>query len=80
MSGNDLLVMIPTRGRRAQCERLLASFAETATCADIVFVLDPDDEATYEGMDWGDAARAVLDPRAYLAGKLNKTASAVADT
>ena len=31
-------------------------------------------------MDWGDASCAVLDPRAYLAEKLNKTASAVADS
>ena len=80
MSGSDLLVMVPTRGRRAQCERLLASFRETASPAtDILFILDPDDTA-YEGMDWGDAPRAVLDPRAYLTGKLNKTAEAVVDS
>lgn len=78
--GNDLLVMIPTRGRRKQCERLLASFTETATCADIVFIIDADDQDTYESVEWGDAARAVLEPRAYLTGKLNKTAETVADT
>ena len=43
MSDNDLLVMVPTRGRRAQCERFLAAFAETATCSDLLFILDPDD-------------------------------------
>ena len=79
LSGNDLLVMVPTRGRRAQCERLLKSFTETATCADLLFITDPDDQDTYEGMDWGDATCAVLDPREYLTGKLNKTALAMAD-
>jgi hypothetical protein len=79
LSDNDLLVMVPTRGRRAQCERLLASFRGTATCADILFILDPDDQETYAGMDWGDAPCAVLDPRAYLSAKLNKTAEAVID-
>jgi hypothetical protein len=78
LSDNDLLVMVPTRGRRAQCERLRKSFAETATCADLLFITDPDDDA-YEGMDWGEASAAVLDPREYLTGKLNKTALAMAD-
>ena len=77
---NDLLVIVPTRGRRAQCERLLKSFWDTATCADLAFVTDPDDQDTYAGVDWGDAACGVLDPRAYLTGKLNKTAEAMADT
>ena len=79
MSGNDLLVMVPTRGRRAQCERFLEAFRETATCADLLFVTDPDDADTWTGMDWGDAAVAELAPREYLAGKLNKTAMAMTD-
>ena len=76
---SDLLVMVPTRGRRAQCERFLAAFSETATCADLVFVTDGDDQETYAGMDWGTATHAVLDPRDYLTGKLNKTAEAMTD-
>ena len=79
MSENDLLVMVPTRGRRAQCERLLKSFTETATCADLLFILDPDDLDTYAEMDWGPATTAILEPREYLTGKLNKTALAMAD-
>jgi hypothetical protein len=78
LADNDLLVMVPTRGRRAQCERLLESFAETATCSDLLFIADPDDEDTYEGMDWGPAVQAVLDPREYTTGKLNKTGLAMA--
>lgn len=78
MTGNDLLVMVPTRGRREQCERLMETFTATATCADILFITDPDDTA-YDGMDWGTAAHAVLEPREYLSGKLNKTGMAMAD-
>ena len=75
---SDLLVMVPTRGRREQCERLLKSFRDTAKHADILFILDPDDEAAYEGMDWGDALHAVLAPRGTLSDKLNQTAAAMA--
>lgn len=71
--------MVPTRGRRAQCERLLESFTETSTCADIVFITDPDDQETYEGVQWGDALCGMLEPRAYLSGKLNQTAIALID-
>ena len=75
----DLLVMVPTRGRRAQCERLLKSFQETASPdTDLLFITDPDD-TSYEGMVWGEAAVAELAPREYLTGKLNKTAMAMAD-
>jgi hypothetical protein len=79
VSGSDLLVIVPTRGRRANCERLLESFTETASPGtDLLFVTDPDDDA-YDGMDWGVAVQAVLEPREYLTGKLNKTALAMAD-
>lgn len=78
MPDNDLLVIVPTRGRRANCERFLAAFAETSTCSDLLFVSDPDDDA-YTDMDWGQASHGVLEPRLYLSGKLNKTAEAMAD-
>ena len=44
-----------------------------------MFITDGDDQDTYDGMDWGTATHAVLDPRDYLTGKLNKTAEAMAD-
>lgn len=78
MSDNDLLVMVPTRGRRENCERFIEAFTETATCSDLLFITDPDDEA-YDGMEWGPAVCATLDPREYLVGKLNKTALAMAE-
>ena len=81
MSDNNLLVMIPTRGRRAQCERLLESFTETTTGddTDLVFISDGDDQDTYAGFDWGPATHAVIDPRMPFSGKLNSVAAVAAD-
>ena len=75
----NLLVIVPTRGRRKQCERLLESFEKTTDNAELVFVTDVDDQETYEGMDFGTALHAMLNPREFLSGKLNKTAMACAD-
>lgn len=72
----NLMVMVPTRGRRVQCERLLESFRENTDNADIAFILDQDDEETYKDMEWGDALAGVLTPRESLSGKLNQTAAA----
>lgn len=75
-----ILVMIPTRGRRKQVERLLESHAEnTGKAAELVFILDPDDEETYDGVDWGDSLAGVMSPRGSLAEKLNRTAADFAD-
>ena len=73
------MVMVPTRGRPERLRECLDSFTKTATCADICVITDPDDQA-YDGYDFGDAAHGVLEPRAFLTGKLNKTAEAFADT
>jgi len=76
---DDLLVMVPTRGRPEQCARLLASFRETASPGtDIAFILDPDQEDAYKDVEWGDALQAVLAPRGTLAEKLNQTATQMA--
>ena len=75
-----MLVMVPTRGRRVQFERLLQSFRETASPGtDLLAILDPDDEDTYDGVEWGNVLHAVLAPRGTLADKLNQTAAAVVD-
>lgn len=74
------MVMIPTRGRRALAERCLKSYTDTVSLetTEIAFITDPDDQGTYEGMDWGPAACGVLEPRAgSLSELLNKTAEAV---
>ena len=79
MTARSLLVMIPARGRRANAERCLKSYTDTVSLdsTEITFITDPDDDS-YDGMDWGPAVHAVLDPRAYVAEKLNKTALAMA--
>jgi len=76
---SSLLVMVPTRGRRAQCERLLKSFEENTDEAEITFITDDDDQETYADMDWRAAVHGMLSPRELLSGKLNRTADACAD-
>jgi hypothetical protein len=55
----SLLVMVPTRWRRENCERLLKSFKEATDTADLLFITDEDDDS-YEGMDWDIAGHAVI--------------------
>jgi hypothetical protein len=76
----SLMVMIPTRGRRALAERCLKSYIDTVSLesTEVVFISDGDDQETYAGVDWGPASTAVLDPRAEsLSQLLNETASAL---
>ena len=79
MSDLSLLVMVTTRGRRPQVERLLESFEKTTDSADVMFIMDPDDEDTYEGIDWGNALTSTLSPRGTNVEKLNRTAQAFWD-
>lgn len=76
----SLLVMVPTRNRRDQAERLLKSF-ETSEPADetvLMFITDEDDDS-YESTDWGSAVHAVLSPRAPLTEIFNRVALEHAD-
>ena len=68
----ELLVMVPTRGRRAQCERFMKTFQETSDLekTTLVFVTDSDDDA-YQDMDWGIASAMLVEPREFLVKKLN---------
>src|ERR1700760_1702266 len=77
----SLLVMCPTRGRRANAERLLKSFEETAVLetTKLLFITDSDDQATYEGMDCGEASMGMMDPPESLTGKLNRTSDTFVD-
>ncbi len=76
---SDLLVIVPTRTRPAQCVRLIESFEKTADDATLLFVTDSDDDS-YDGMDWRGHRHAVLDPPATcLAQKLNNAVAGVID-
>lgn len=74
-----LLIMTPIRGRKANCERLIKSFNDTVDDADMVFIMDPDDIDTYEGVDWGRTWYEILDPRAMIGPKRNHAARVYAD-
>ena len=75
-----LLVMIPTRWRRENCERSLKSFKEATDSADLVYITDADDDS-YEGMDWDVATNAVLDlgMRVGTTAKVNAVSEAAID-
>jgi hypothetical protein len=75
----SMLVMVPARGHRKQAEALLESFEKNTDSAELVFILDPDDQDTFEGIDWKDAAVVALSPRGSLAEKLNETAAGFID-
>jgi len=70
----SLVIIVPIRGRKANCERLLKSYEDTTENADMVFILDPDDLDTYEGVDWGRTRQLVLDPRGMIGPKRNMAA------
>jgi len=70
-----LMIMTPVRGRRANLQRLLKSYEDTCDFADMVVIMDPDDLATYDGVDWGRAGTMVLDPRGMIGPKRNAAAA-----
>lgn len=65
-----LLTIIPTRRRPVQCARLIESYDKTTDKADLLFVLDPDDNS-YEETDWKGHATVTMDPRGTMVQKLN---------
>lgn len=71
-----MIVIVPTRGRKAQCERLIDSFDKTAESAELLFVVDEDDK-TYEEMDWKGHGVTTMNPRGTLSQKLNHTVDAI---
>jgi hypothetical protein len=75
----NLAIMVPVRGRKANCERLLKAFHDTVDSADMYFILDPDDLETYEGVDWGRARQLILDPRGMIGPKRNFAADLLKD-
>jgi hypothetical protein len=56
----SLLVMVPTRWRRENVERQVKSFTENTSNADIIYIIDDDDQDTYEDIDWGIASHTVF--------------------
>jgi hypothetical protein len=48
---NDLLVLVPSRGRPKNQERFLEYFFKNSTISDVCFILDFDDESNYSRLD-----------------------------
>lgn len=71
----SLLTIIPTRGRPEQCAQLIESFEKTTDDADLLFVIDSDDDS-YEGFDWRGHACVVTGVWPSMVEKLNLVAAA----
>lgn len=77
----SLLVFTPTRGRRQRCEEMLESFREMTDHADLLFIVDEDDQDTYKDMNWDGAESAVFGGgKGTLSDIINHTAMGFADT
>ena len=70
---NDLLVLLPTRGRRELATACAESFAKTASDAEMLLITDIDD-SSYDGIFWPRNVRTCIIPRLPLSGKLNQIA------
>ena len=77
----SLLVMIPVRNRPEKIPGLIKSYDEATTGAgtELMFISDSDDDS-YKDTDWGNHVHAVLSPREYVVGKMNRTALSCADS
>ena len=73
-----ILVVLPTRGRRELLARCVKTFTETTDTADLLVVIDDDDEGTYEGLEFPPGVRTQVIPRLPLAAKNNRIAVAEA--
>jgi len=72
------VVIVPTRKRPEQCKRLIDSFEKTTDNAQLMFVIDGDDNS-YDGFDWRGHGCGEVNPRASLTQKLNHTAMNLID-
>ena len=72
---SDLIVLLPTRGRRDNVIRCATSFSETSVRAQLLLITD-DDDNSYDGLSYP----GVTIPRMTLSGKLNRVAMELADS
>jgi hypothetical protein len=74
MSDPRMLVVLPLRGRRELTARCLKTFADTTDAAGLLAVIDDDDEATYDGLEYPPGTQVQVIPRKPLAAKINQVA------
>lgn len=75
----SFLVIVPIRKRPEQLKRFIESFDSTVDDADLMFVMDGDDDS-YEGFDFKGHACATISPRATVVQKLNEAAGQMVDS
>lgn len=69
-----MLTIIPTRSRPEKVARLIKSFDEATDNADLLFVVDPDDESMKD-FDFKGHSAMIMDPRGTMVQKLNYAAA-----
>ena len=67
-----MLVVLPARGRRELTARCIATFAATTDTASLLVVIDDDDTATYDGLEYPPGTMVQVIPRTWLAAKINQ--------
>jgi len=71
MTDPRMLVVLPLRGRRELTARCLETFAATTDTAALLAVIDDDDTATYDGLEYPPGTQVQVIPRMPLAAKIN---------
>ena len=71
MTDPRMLVVLPLRGRRELTARCLETFAATTDAAGLLAVIDDDDTATYDGLEYPPGTQVQVIPRKPLAAKIN---------
>jgi hypothetical protein len=70
---SNLLVMVPTRKRRNQVQRMVSTFLEATDDAEMLLIVDDDDDS-YNGLTWEDPVRSTTIPRMNFVPKINRIA------
>jgi hypothetical protein len=70
-----MAVIVPTRGRRHNVERLARAWLQTRTQADLFFAVDEDDADTYDGVLIPTSTQIWVTERTSMCGALNHWAT-----
>jgi hypothetical protein len=76
----DLLIIVPTRRRRARLEQFLDAFDATRDGATDLLIVTDDDDDSYAGLTLPRRAGTVSRPRTWLGPKVNPVATLAART
>lgn len=74
----EMAVIVPTRGRRKEVQRLLRAWAMTYAQADLYLAIDSDDTDTYTGLLVPESTTVCVNARTSMCGALNRVATQIA--